>query len=69
MKINPHSGEDRKNAMAAIMAAITDYIEEEEKARLVAASPRKTTLVLSLWRVSGREEVMRMRTLWQLRIV
>ena len=53
--------------MAAVGAAIAAYIEEE--ARLVAISPRKPPAMANLWVRSGREEMMRMRTLLQRRVV
>jgi len=60
--------EDKKRVMAAIIAAIAAYVEDEKAVRpaLVERSPAP---VLSFWRASGREEIMRMRTLWQRRIV
>ena len=61
--------EDKKRVMAAIAAAIVAYIEEEEKALRPAMLELRPVPVLSLWHASGREEVMRMRTLWQRRIV
>jgi hypothetical protein len=55
---------------AAIMAAVSAYMEEEEMARELMAIPqRRPVPVISLWHVSGREEMMRMRQLWQRRIV
>jgi hypothetical protein len=60
--------EDRKGIMAAVAAAIAAYIEEEKAVTPVAVQ-RSQVPVLSLWHASGREEIMRMRTLWQRRIV
>ena len=60
---------DRGKMAAAIMAAVNAYMAEEEMAREMMAMPqRKPALALSLWHVSGREEMMRMRQLWQRRI-
>jgi len=54
---------------AAIMAAVNAYMEEEEMAREMMAMPqRRPVPAISLWHVSGREEMMRMRQLWQRRI-
>ena len=61
--------EDKKRVMAAITTAIVAYIEEEEKALRPAMVERSPVPGLSLWHASGREEIMRMRTLWQRRIV
>lgn len=56
--------------MAAIMAAVNAYMEEETKAfEMVSMPQRKPVPVISLWHISGREEMMRMRQLWQRRIV
>jgi hypothetical protein len=59
-----------KGKMAAIMAAVNAYMEEEAMAQgLMAVPQRRPVPVISLWHVSGREEMMRMRQLWQRRIV
>jgi hypothetical protein len=61
---------DRGKITAAIMAAVNAYIEEEGMARETIAVPqRRPVPAISLWHVSGREEMMRMRQLWQRRIV
>jgi len=51
--------------MAAIMVAIDQLMEEEEQALAVTPRPRYE---LSFWKYAGREELMRMRVLWQMRI-
>jgi len=58
-----------KEGTIAAIAAVAAYMEEEEKAlRLVV--PQQTPVAVSgLWHISGREEIMRMRMLWQRRIV
>ena len=59
---------DKKGTIAAITAAVAAYMGEER-----AFSPlllqRRSVSVASLWHASGREEIMRMRMLWQRRIV
>jgi len=61
---------DGGKTTAAIMAAVNAYLEEEASAAVATAIPiRKPAIVTSLWHVSGREEMMRMRNLWQRRIV
>jgi len=61
---------DRGKITAAIMTAVNAYIEEDEKAReMIALSQRRPALAVNMWHVSGREEIMRMRQLWQRRIV
>jgi len=60
---------DRGKIAAAIMSAVNAYMEEEEMARdLVAIPQRRPLSAISLWHISGREEMMRMRQLWQRRI-
>jgi len=60
---------DKGKITAAIMAAVNAYMEEEALAQAMLAVPqRRPVPVLSLWHVSGREEMMRMRQLWQRRI-
>ncbi|MCL0049432.1 hypothetical protein M1N13_03995 [Dehalococcoidia bacterium] len=56
---------DRKK-IAAIMAAIEAYMSDEGERGTGALSPKA---VMSLWRVSGLQEIMQMRALWQRRIV
>ncbi|MFO8010051.1 MAG: hypothetical protein R6U89_04465 [Dehalococcoidia bacterium] len=56
--------EDKKK-LSAITAAINAYIEEES-----APGIRKQPVPeVSLWRASGRQEIMMMSNLWQRRIV
>jgi len=60
---------DRGKIAAAIMSAVNAYMEEEQMAHEALTMPqRKPALVLSMWHISGREEMMRMRQLWQRRI-
>ena len=54
--------ESKKAVMAAIIAAITAYTEEESLSKATAA--RKE----NLWVISGRSQAMRRRTLWQRRM-
>jgi hypothetical protein len=54
---------------AAISTAVTAYIEAESAAEQAAACARFVGPVASLWGQSGRQEIMRNRQLWQLRIV
>jgi len=53
--------------IAAIMAAINAYLDEETA--LAVAVPQRPAAMVSLWQVSGRQEIMQMRALWQRRIV
>lgn len=58
----------RERTIAAITAAIAVYMEEE-KAVVLPILWRKPVKASSSWSSSGREEIMRMRMLWQRRIV
>ncbi|MCL0082233.1 hypothetical protein M1O14_00685 [Dehalococcoidia bacterium] len=57
-----------KKKIAAIMAAIEAYGSDEGERGTGALIP-KGPGVMSLWRVSGLQEIMQMRALWQRRIV
>lgn len=61
---------DRKK-IAAIMAAVANLRAESQESRVVEEDSRLQTpdSRLVLWRVSGRQEIMQMRALWQRRIV
>jgi hypothetical protein len=59
---------NRKGIMAAITAAVVAYIEDE-KAVMLPILRRKPVMATSSWSSSGREEIMRMRVLWQRRTV
>ncbi|MDO8491832.1 MAG: hypothetical protein Q7T04_07455 [Dehalococcoidia bacterium] len=59
---------DSKGITAAISAAVAAYLEEEQAAQ-GAAAPAQAVPALNLWGSFGRQEIMRMRMLWQLRIV
>jgi len=54
--------------VAAITAAVAAYMEEEGRALRPAISQRRPVAVSNSWRTSGREEIMRMRVMWQRRI-
>jgi hypothetical protein len=60
---------DRKKLIAAIIAGVSACIEEEERAREAVTPQRRAAMVVALWPILGREEIMRMRTLWQRRMV
>ncbi|MFO7996969.1 MAG: hypothetical protein R6U93_07555 [Dehalococcoidia bacterium] len=57
-----------QRTIAAITAAVAAYLDEEEQALLSATPRRRPAAVSDGWSSSGREEIMRMRTLWQRRI-
>jgi hypothetical protein len=59
---------DRKKVIAAIIAGVSACIEEEERGREVIMTRRRPAMAASLWSVFGREEIMRMRNLWQRRM-
>jgi len=55
-----------KKKVAAVMAAVNAYIEQES---IVTAPAQRPTSAVSMWQVSGRQEIMQMSSLWQRRIV
>jgi len=59
----------RRGTIAAITAAVAAYLEEEAKALAPAVPQVGPAVAFSPWGSSGREEIMRMRMLWQRRIV
>jgi hypothetical protein len=56
----------KEGVMAAIMAAI-DQFEEEEVIAMAAMPLPPPRLAFSPWKYWGLNEMMRMRILWQLR--
>lgn len=61
--------EDKGGVTAAIVAAVTAYLEEEEKAPLAKAPEARPLAPISLWRVFGRRDAMRRRASWRRRMV
>lgn len=62
---------DKKKKMAAALSAVNAYLEQEEAARqaqVVEREPSVCDYGLSQWSHSGRQEMMAMRRLVQLRI-
>jgi len=58
----------KKGKVAAVTAAVTAYMEEEKYVRPTMVQRRPIILPIR-WSSYGREEIMRMRMLWQRRIV
>jgi len=59
---------DAKGATAAIGVAVAACLQEEQTAAQ-AQSQIRSAPASSAWSAFGRDEMMRMRTMWQLRIV
>jgi len=57
-----------KKLVAAIGTAVTAYMREEDAAERAAREPERQA-VSNIWGQSGRQEIMRNRQMWQLRIV
>lgn len=53
-----------KAKLVAIVGAINAYIQQEEQAE---APPFKFIPEINPWRLYGRQELMRVRTHWQVR--
>jgi hypothetical protein len=60
--------EANPKVVAAIGTAVTAYIQEEKAAKQ-AARVRAAQQTANAWGQSGRQEIMRNRQMWQLRIV
>jgi len=59
----------KRKVVAAIMAGIAAYVDEQEKAVVLVSQQRRDAAPAKLWPILGREEIMRMRTMWQRRLV
>ena len=68
MSIELKPKKDRAKTIAAILAAINSYIEEERALEL-EGKPKKPSVQIKIWPILGREEMMRMRAMWQRRLV
>ncbi|UCG82042.1 MAG: hypothetical protein JSW38_07415 [Dehalococcoidia bacterium] len=69
MTVVQSTGTDRQNIIAAIIAGVSSYMEEEQRSKVARIEKPIPAATLNLWAISGREEMMRMRVLWQRRIV
>ncbi|MBI2934740.1 MAG: hypothetical protein HYY29_04135 [Chloroflexi bacterium] len=55
--------------VAAITAAVTQYLREEQQAAEIASGAPPlvpATAVSNCWGMAGRDDMMRLRNLWQL---
>ena len=59
--------DSERQKTVAILAAVAALMQEEESAQK-ARLRRRPVQVTSLWPLMGREEMMRMRTMWQRRL-
>ncbi|MBM3166742.1 MAG: hypothetical protein FJZ83_05155 [Chloroflexi bacterium] len=57
----------KETVVAAITAAITTYMQQEEQARAIAPVTIPPHPQMSNWRIYGLQELMRARTRWQVR--
>ena len=58
-----------KKVLPAIMAGVAAYIEEQGRATPTVAQRPIDVAGARLWPMMGREEIMRMRMMWQRRMV
>ena len=68
MSVVARSEKDQQKVVAAIVAGVSAYLDEEARARESAARRTRQAPLLNLWSLAGRQEIMRMRTLWQRRM-
>lgn len=62
----------KNKTLAAIVAAISLYLQEEQQAVAagiaVLPEPVPPVFVVNLWGIAGRNDAMKLRSLWQLGI-
>ncbi|UCD56897.1 MAG: hypothetical protein JSV16_13905 [Candidatus Hydrogenedentota bacterium] len=58
-----------KKVVAAISAGVTSYIQAQKAAERAARTRLAVRTTADLWSQSGRQQIMRNREMWQLRIV
>jgi hypothetical protein len=68
MSVVSRSERDQQKVVAAIVAGVSAYLDEEAGARESSAQRARPAPLFNLWSLAGRQEIMRMRTLWQRRI-
>jgi len=59
---------DQQKVVVAIMAGVSAYLDEEARARESVGRRTMQAPFLNLWSLAGRQDIMRMRTLWQRRM-
>ena len=61
----------KDKTIAAVIAAVTQYMDEEQAALAAAevVPAAKVVPIMNLWGLGGRDEIMRMRGLWQLHLL
>ena len=62
------SEEERRMLLRSAIAEGADFIDLEEEAIVASTATRKPVSTISLWKASGRQEIMQMSNLWQRRI-
>ena len=69
MTVVQSAGADRQKIIAAIIAGVSTYLEEEAGSKAGRLERQVPAVTLNLWSIAGRQEMMSMRALWQRRIV
>jgi hypothetical protein len=59
---------EKSAKIAAAMAAVTQYLEEEQAAILASQQPTAGPELSPVWSSYGRQEIMRMRTMMTMRL-
>jgi len=68
MSSNLTSKRDKAKTIAAVLASINAYIEEERSLE-TSQKPSRPSIQMKIWPILGREEIMRMRSMLQRRLV
>ena len=61
--------EHREKVIAAILAGVNAFMQDEKQVGETATGRHRPSLDTKIWPILGREEMMRMRTMWQRRMV
>ena len=68
MSASIRSEKQQDKIIAAILAGVAAFIDEEQISQTTAPSRQRPAIAFNHWSMSGREELMRMRAMWQRRI-
>ena len=69
MSMTEIAPKQRAKIVAAITGGVAAFMEEEQRGSQQSAREKTPAATVNLWPVWGREEIMRMRSMWQRRMV